>query len=67
MQYVDITVKVPQGHEDEIKKLILLRIEGILAHELLQPTQIKKDEFDGEVDKSYKDNNVDKPKKTISK
>lgn len=67
MEYTEITMKVPKGHEDSIKKLVLLRIEGIIAHELLQPTQAKKDEFDGEVDKSYRDNNVEKPKKTISK
>ena len=49
MTYTEITLKVPVGHEDQIKKLVLEKIEGILSYEILKPTLAKQTELATEI------------------
>ena len=49
MTYTTITMKVPVGHEDQIKKLVLDAIEGILSYEILKPTTAKQTELATEI------------------
>lgn len=52
MVYTTITLKVPVGHEDHIKKLVLDAIEGILSYEINKPTLAKQTELATEITNS---------------
>lgn len=41
MIYVNLTLSVPQGYEDQIKQLVASRIEGIVSYEINKPTPEK--------------------------
>jgi len=49
MNYIEITIKVPEGYEDEIRQLVVTRIEGILYKEIMEPSKEKKDAFNTEM------------------
>ena len=41
MNYTQITLSVPEGYEDQIRKLVMDRIEGIISYEINKPTPEK--------------------------
>jgi len=58
MIYTEITISVPVGYEDQIKQLVVNRIEGIVSHELTQLTAAKKLEISTEMEKVYTANKI---------
>ncbi len=53
-----MTFSVPKGYEDQVKQLVLTKIEGILSTLLLSPTPEMKDSFNTEMSKVCTDNKV---------
>jgi hypothetical protein len=43
--YSTISFKVPQGYEQQITDLVMMKLEGILSTIILSPTEEKKQEF----------------------
>lgn len=58
MKYTQMIFSVPEGYEDQIKQLVLTKIEGILSTILLSPTVEMKDNFNTEMSKVCTDNEV---------
>lgn len=58
IKYTTLTFKVPVGYEDQVKQLVLSKIEGILSTLLLSPTEAKKNEFNTEMSKVCVENKV---------
>jgi plasmid maintenance system antidote protein VapI len=58
MEYTTITMKVPLGYEDQIRKLVLEKVGGILSYEITKPTSTKQAELAAEIDNSKAINGV---------
>lgn len=58
MEYVEITFKVPSGYEDQIKELVMNKIEAIISHIALAPSQAQKEDFDTKIVEAYDKNAV---------
>ena len=53
-----MTFQVPKGYEEQIKTLVMTKIEGILSQTILLPTDIKRTEFQNEVNNALTKNNL---------
>lgn len=47
--YTKVEIMCPAGYEDQIKQLVMNRIEGILSYEMLSPKQADTDAFNAEM------------------
>jgi hypothetical protein len=59
MNYTTLSFQVPAGYEDQVKQLVMTKIEGILSTLLLSPTPEMKDTFNTEMSKVCTDNKVE--------
>lgn len=49
MKYTILQLQVPEGYEDQIKQLVMNRIEGILSYQMLSPKKVDTDAFNAEM------------------
>lgn len=55
--YKKLEIMCPEGYEDQVMAIALIKVEGIISQLVLSPTTAKKNDFDTKIQEAYTINN----------